>query len=100
VEGARSAERAMELLREGGVAFGVNIVLTRATLPGLPGTVARAEALGAREAQLLRYKPKGRAESASYLATRLSPEQIEGLLPLLSLVSADRTIALRIYRAF
>lgn len=95
-DGARGAERAMDLLREAGVPFGVNVVLTRATFPALGKTVARAEALGAREAQLLRYKPAGRAQSIAYLATRLSSAQVEGLLPALSRIAEERSIALRI----
>lgn len=78
-DGARSAERAISLLREAGVAVGVNHVLTRQNLGGLEAMVAQARALGAREVQLLRYKPAGRAASAEYLARRLTPAQVEGL---------------------
>lgn len=95
-DGAGSAERAMELLADAGVSFGVNVVLTRATFPRLRATIARAEALGAREAQLLRYKPAGRARTPEYLAARLSPEQIERLLPALAEIAATSAIALRI----
>jgi radical SAM protein with 4Fe4S-binding SPASM domain len=95
-DGAKIAERAMDLLKEADVPFGVNVVLTRATFASLERTVARAEALGALEAQLLRYKPAGRARSAEYLATRLSPAQVEGLLPALSRIASARAIALRI----
>jgi radical SAM protein with 4Fe4S-binding SPASM domain len=86
----------MALLAEAGVPFGVNVVLTRRTFPGLARTVARAEALGAREAQLLRYKPAGRAKSASYLAMRLDPAQVDALLPTLEAITAAcPSIALR-----
>jgi pyrroloquinoline quinone biosynthesis protein E len=96
-DGAPAAERAMGHLAEAGVPFGVNVVLTRRTLPGLARTVARAEAIGAREAQLLRYKPAGRARSASYLATRLSAAQVDGLLPALEAIAAAHpSIALRV----
>jgi radical SAM protein with 4Fe4S-binding SPASM domain len=95
-DGARVAERAMALLAEAGVPFGVNVVLTRATFERLGATLARAEALGAREAQLLRYKPAGRARSAEYIAARLSPPQIEALLPTLEALASERSIALRI----
>ena len=74
-EGARVAEKAMGHLAEAGVPFGVNVVLTRGSFEHLEATARRAEALGAREIQLLRYKPAGRAADASYLATRLSPAQ-------------------------
>jgi radical SAM protein with 4Fe4S-binding SPASM domain len=96
-DGAPAAERAMGHLADAGVPFGVNVVLTRRTLPGLDRTVARAEALGAREAQLLRYKPAGRARSASYLATRLSEAQVDALLPgLEAIAAAHPSIALRV----
>jgi len=59
-----------------GVKVGVNVVLTRATFDGIAETLRRAFALGAREAQLLRYKPAGRAAGLDYLARRLTPEQV------------------------
>lgn len=83
-DGAGVADRAIALLVDAGVAVGVNVVLTR-TLIGADGAglLALAEhvrSLGARELQLLRYKPAGRAASLEYLLRRLSPEQI-ALLP-------------------
>jgi MoaA/NifB/PqqE/SkfB family radical SAM enzyme len=77
--GAAAAERAMELLREAGVSFGVNIVLTKQSFSSLEATIARAKELGAREAQLLRYKPAGRAARIDYLAKRLTREQVAEL---------------------
>lgn len=78
-EGARAAERAVAMLREAGVAVGVNFVLTRQSLSALEATVERAKALGAREIQLLRYKPAGRASSLDYLTRRLGPEDLPRL---------------------
>ncbi len=77
--GARVAERAMRLLHEANVPFGVNVVLTRQSFPALGDTIARARDLGAREAQLLRYKPAGRAAKLDYLAKRLTREQVASL---------------------
>jgi radical SAM protein with 4Fe4S-binding SPASM domain len=74
-DGAGAAERAVERLAAMGVRVGVNVVLTRESFPRLPETLARARALGACEAQLLRYKPAGRAASLDYLARRLTPAQ-------------------------
>ncbi len=74
-DGARAAERAIGMLAAAGVRVGVNVVLTQSTFEHLDATVARARACGAKEAQLLRYKPAGRAASLDYLAQRLSPEQ-------------------------
>jgi MoaA/NifB/PqqE/SkfB family radical SAM enzyme len=72
-------ERAMLLLKEAGVPFGVNVVLTRASFPSLEPTLERARSLGAREAQLLRYKPAGRAAKLDYVAVRLSRAQVAEL---------------------
>ncbi len=74
-DGAGAAERAIERLAAAGVRVGVNVVLTRESFPRLQETLERARALGACEAQLLRYKPAGRAASLDYLAQRLTAEQ-------------------------
>lgn len=74
-DGAGAAERAIERLAAAGVRVGVNVVLTRESFPRLRETLARARALGACEAQLLRYKPAGRAASLDYLAQRLTAAQ-------------------------
>ncbi len=77
-DGSRAAEGAIALLVQAGIRVGVNVVLTRATLPALPETLRRARALGASEAQLLRYKPAGRAAKLDYLTRRLTAEQVDG----------------------
>jgi radical SAM protein with 4Fe4S-binding SPASM domain len=74
-DGAGAAERAIQRLAGLGVRVGVNVVLTRESFPRLRETLERARALGACEAQLLRYKPAGRAASLDYLAQRLTPDQ-------------------------
>lgn len=78
-EGARVAERAIATLRDAAVPVGVNFVLTRQSLPALEATVRRAKELGAREIQLLRYKPAGRAASLDYLSRRLAPGDLATL---------------------
>jgi radical SAM protein with 4Fe4S-binding SPASM domain len=75
-DGGGAAERAIARLAAAGIRVGVNVVLTCATFPSLPRTLARARELGAIEAQLLRYKPAGRAAKLDYLARRLTPEQV------------------------
>jgi radical SAM protein with 4Fe4S-binding SPASM domain len=62
-----------------GIAVGVNHVLTRQNVDGLREAAARVRELGARELQLLRYKPAGRAASLDYLARRLRPEDLATL---------------------
>jgi radical SAM protein with 4Fe4S-binding SPASM domain len=95
-DGAEIAERAMARLCDAGVPFGVNVVLTRSSFSRVAATVARAEALGAREVQLLRYKPAGRARDASYLATRLSTDQVDALYPLVEALTRQHRFAIRI----
>jgi radical SAM protein with 4Fe4S-binding SPASM domain len=99
-DGAHVAEEAIAALAEAGVSVGVNVVLTRSTFDRLDATLARARSLGAREAQLLRYKPAGRAATLEYLAQRLEPAQAEALGPMLRRVSrslcADASFHVRI----
>jgi radical SAM protein with 4Fe4S-binding SPASM domain len=82
-DGAAPAEQAIVRLARAGIPVGVNVVLTRDSFGVLAETLARARFLGAREAQLLRYKPAGRAASLDYLARRLSPDQARALGPTL-----------------
>ncbi len=81
--GALMAERAMGLLREAGVRFGVNVVLTRRSFGQIEATARRARALGAAEVQLLRFKPAGRGVGPVYEGARLDEGQARGLYPLL-----------------
>ena len=65
----------------------MNVVLTRQSFRPSRRRLARARALGAVEAQLLRYKPAGRAATLEYLAARLSTEQARALGPTLRRLS-------------
>jgi pyrroloquinoline quinone biosynthesis protein E len=87
--GAPAAERAMRLLRDAGVPFGVNVVLTRDSFASLQRTIERARELGAREAQLLRYKPAGRAAKLDYVSKRLTREQVASLGDVLRRISCE-----------
>lgn len=91
VEGADAAERAIVRLAAAGVKVGVNVVLTRATFDRTAATLHRASTLGAVEAQLLRYKPGGRAARLDYLAKRLTDAQARTLGPLLRMLSAEHS---------
>lgn len=88
-DASETAERAIERLARAGVRVGVNVVLTRESFPRLAETLARARSLGAVEAQLLRYKPAGRAATLDYVARRLGPEQARSLGSTLRRLSAD-----------
>jgi len=92
-DGAHAAEAAITLLSQSGVRVGVNVVLTSATLAALPETLRRARAIGASEAQLLRYKPAGRAASLDYLARRLTPEQVLAFPAMLRALSVEHAPA-------
>lgn len=94
--GATSAERAIVELERQGVAVGINYLLTRETFPFVEATVERVAALGAREVQLLRFKPGGRASIAAYEASRLRDDQVEGLMPLLERLSEKGQVSVRI----
>ena len=75
------AARVLEAVRRAeGVRTGINLVLTRRALAGMEETVAAAAAAGAREIQLLRLKPVGRA-AAGYDDARLTAEEGAGLWP-------------------
>jgi pyrroloquinoline quinone biosynthesis protein E len=74
--GERVAERAIAMLVDAGIPVGANLVLTRDSFASLEATCAHLSSLGAREVQLLRYKPAGRAASIEYLTKRLSPSQV------------------------
>jgi radical SAM protein with 4Fe4S-binding SPASM domain len=88
-DGARAAEGAIRALVEEGIRVGVNVVLTRGTFAHLGATLRRARSLGATEAQLLRYKPAGRAATLDYLARRLRPDQVASVGPLLRALAVE-----------
>lgn len=94
-DGAQHAERAMRLLQEAGVPFGVNTLLTRVSFGALEETAARVEALGAVELQLLRFKPSGRG-SLDYLAQRLDEAQVLAFPAELRALSESRRLAIRV----
>jgi radical SAM protein with 4Fe4S-binding SPASM domain len=94
---AKQAEKAIEMLIFGGNVVGVNIVLTRVSFAHLEETLDRAQELGAVEAQLLRYKPAGRAARIDYLDKRLTAEQACALAPFLrSYVARPSRLRVRI----
>jgi pyrroloquinoline quinone biosynthesis protein E len=88
-DGAGSAEAAIRMLANQNIRVGVNVVLTRETFPSLAKTLDQARSLGAIEAQLLRYKPAGRAAKMDYLARRLTPDQVASLGNLLRELARD-----------
>jgi radical SAM protein with 4Fe4S-binding SPASM domain len=88
-DASETAERAIERLARSGVRVGVNLVLTRDSFPRLTETLARARSLGALEAQLLRYKPAGRAATLDYMAQRLTQDQARSLGSTLRRLAAD-----------
>jgi radical SAM protein with 4Fe4S-binding SPASM domain len=95
-DAAAAAERAIALLAAARVPVGVNVVLTRGSFPHLEATLRRARALGAREAQLLRYKPAGRAARLDYLAQRLDAAQVAAFASTLRALAEEHRGALRL----
>lgn len=89
------AEHAMRRLRQAGVRFGVNFVLTRESFPALSVVAQAAEERGAVELQLLRLAPGGRAASM-WEAARLTSQQVDGLGPALRALVEERSIYVRI----
>ncbi|MDP2304844.1 MAG: radical SAM protein [Pseudomonadota bacterium] len=79
-DGAEGALKAIRLLAEAGAHVGVNVVLDRETFEHLEETVLAAVTAGARDIQLLRLKPAGRA-TAAYLDRRLTAAQGWALWP-------------------
>jgi radical SAM protein with 4Fe4S-binding SPASM domain len=88
-DGARAAETAIRVLTEEGIRVGVNVVLTQATFAHVGATIRSARSLGAIEAQLLRYKPAGRAATLDYLARRLRPDQASSVGPVLRALALE-----------
>jgi radical SAM protein with 4Fe4S-binding SPASM domain len=82
-DGAAAAEAAVQRLASSGQRVGVNVVLTRESFLRVAETLRRARDLGASEAQLLRYKPAGRAATMDYMARRLTLAQRAALGPTL-----------------
>lgn len=95
-DGASGAERAIMILAEAGIPVGVNLVLTAASFDAIEGTAQRAADLGARELQLLRYKPVGRAASEGYEARRLRSDQIDALWETIGRIVKTSRIQVRI----
>lgn len=75
------AQRAAPLLREAGVAFGLNLVVTQQTFDHLEGVVQWAVEVGAEDIELLRFKPAGRGK-ADYRRHRLDRPRRLQLFPL------------------
>ncbi len=99
-DGGHVAERAIRTLVAAGIPVGVNVVLTRDSYGAegahLLATVAHVASLGAREIQLLRYKPAGRAASLDYLARRLAPVDVDALPRVLAALVARGDVSIRI----
>ncbi len=88
-DGARTADRAIRALADAGIPVGVNHVLTQQNVGHLADTARHVRSLGARELQVLRYKPAGRAASMAYLSRRLTLAQCKALGPTLRAMSTE-----------
>jgi MoaA/NifB/PqqE/SkfB family radical SAM enzyme len=94
--GAEAALATVRQLSHEGTRVGVNVLLTRGTLPGLEQTVEAAVSAGARSVHLLRLKPAGRAID-DYAARRLTIEEALDVWPRLrALVERYPTVEFRV----
>lgn len=94
-DGAPGAERAIAMLSEAGIAVGANMLLARGVLDAVEPTALRVAELGAKELQLLRYKPAGRGANV-YDARSLRSAEIGQLGALLRRLSASSSLSVRI----
>jgi radical SAM protein with 4Fe4S-binding SPASM domain len=95
-DGEAVATRAIGLLAGAGIRVGVNLVLTRRNRHAIEATAEQAAGLGAREIQLLRCKPGGRATGLAYLALRLSPDEVAAVPALIERILAAGRLSVRI----
>jgi len=95
-EGAKIAEKAIEILARAGIAVGANVVITKQSLVHMEATAERVADLGAGELQLLRYKPEGRATGIGYFERRLGAAEVSGLWPSISRIVSKRRLSVRI----
>ncbi len=95
-DGARAAERAIELLVSAGIAVGANVVVTRESFSFLQESAERLADLGVGELQLLRFKPRGRAARIEYLDKRLTATQVRDLWPVIKSIVDRRRLSVRI----
>lgn len=94
-DGSDRAERAIGLLSDAGIAVGANMVLARGSLNAVEATAERVHSLGARELQLLRYKPAGRGADL-YASRSLSFEELGALAQLVRRMGGTSRLSLRI----
>lgn len=95
-DGARAAERAIELLVQAGIVVGANVVVTKQSFAFLLETAEHMANLGAGELQLLRFKPRGRAARMEYLDKRLTSAQVHRLWSVIESIVNLRRLSVRI----
>lgn len=95
-DGARAAERAMEMLVHQGIPVGANVVVTRDSFAHLLETAEHLADLGVGELQLLRFKPRGRAARAAYRDKRLTSKQVQALWTVIKSIVDRRRLSVRI----
>lgn len=99
-DGERLALDALRMLRDAGVESGINVVVSRVNVDHLDAIVAAAVAAGAREIELLRYKPAGRG-ALQYAAMALrEPEQRRFVASLGVLVARYPAVRIKIDCSF
>lgn len=94
-DGSDRAERAIGLLADAGIGVGANMVVSRGSVGVVAATAERVRSLGAKELQLLRYKPAGRG-AGLYASRSLPPEELGALAELVRGIGGTSDLSLRI----
>jgi len=94
-DGSDRAERAIGLLADAGIAVGANMVLARGSLDAVEATAERVHSLGAKELQVLRYKPAGRG-AGLYASRSLAADDLGPLARLVRKLGGGGGLSLRI----
>ncbi len=93
------ADAALGMLLEAGVPAGINCVVGRRNVAGIPALFGYAKKRGAAEIELLRLKPVGRAR-AIYAAERTSYAQNTALVPTLTALSDEHGLCAKLDCSF
>jgi len=94
-----TADRALGMLLEAGVAAGINCVLGRRNFEGVPELFAYARSRGASEIEFLRFKPSGRG-AGLYEKCRTTFDQNVRLAPMLARLSEEHGVTAKVDCSF
>ncbi len=99
IEHFRQADHALTMLTAAGIATGINTVVGRRNVDGIPELVDYAQSKGLNEVELLRLKPSGRGGPV-YEIEKCTLDQSVRLAPMLSALVEKTNIRLKIDCSF